>query len=342
MELDYIIVGQGMAGSLLAHCLLRDGQRICVVDKPQKDSSSKTGAGIFNPITGRRIVKTWKADQLFPAAKDTYQELEDLLGVKFYHPKNMLRIFGSIKEQNDWLGRKEELKDFITQSFGPNNFAGIKDEFGSAETTGSGYLDIPVFLSAFRAYLKTKECLIEEELRKFELTEKGVEWKGLKAKRLIFCLGFAPNPWFKNLPFVASKGELLTVEIPELGEAHIIQSGIFILPLGDQRFRVGSTFDWEQLDSVPSPQAREELSSKLSKVTELPFQIIDHRAAVRPTVKDRRPLIGLHPKHPALGIFNGLGTKGVSLAPYFANQFSDFLQGNGALDEEVDISRFTL
>ena len=83
MKVDYLIVGQGLAGTTLAFHLLKSNKKIFILDDCDSTSSSRVAAGLFNPITGKRNVKTWKADILFPYMKNFYRELEDFLGIKF-------------------------------------------------------------------------------------------------------------------------------------------------------------------------------------------------------------------------------------------------------------------
>jgi glycine oxidase len=207
-------------------------------------------------------------------------------------------------------------------------------------------LNIPLFLEASREYFKKHNLLVEEifDHQQLVITDKNIVYKKTSADKLIFCEGYKAleNPYFSGLPFKLTKGEVLTIKAPFLKQTEkVINKGVFILPVGDDVYKVGATYEWADLTELPTEKGKAELVDKLKKVLRIPFEIVNHQAGIRPTVNDRRPLIGLHPKHSALAVFNGLGTKGVMLAPYFAQQLYSFLEENKALEEEVDIKRFS-
>jgi glycine/D-amino acid oxidase-like deaminating enzyme len=168
------------------------------------------------------------------------------------------------------------------------------------------------------------------------------KYKNIAAENIIFCEGFSTrsNPYFNYLPLRQTKGEALIFESNELPENKIIGGVCNITPLGNHQFYAGATYDWDDIDLAPTEKKKTALIQKIEQTIKIPFKIIDHKAGIRPTVIDRRPLIGSHPKHKKMFIFNGLGTKGLSLAPYFANHFIDCLAMNTALHTEVDIKRF--
>jgi len=346
---NYIIAGQGIAGSMLAWFLLKAGKKVLVFDEYRPGSSSNIAAGVTNPVTGRRLVKTWMADEILPFAKSTYTELEGVLGTTFYRPLKIVRVFDSVKAQNDWSTRcaLSEYLPYLSNScpvYLPNHC--YNNPHGAFEIDGGSYLHTSVFLSAFRQYLKTRGMLGEERLEwsRVTITEKSVAYNGVVAEKLIFCEGeqATQNPWFGYLPFQPAKGECLLIESPELELHHMVKADIMLLPFYQPGlYYVGATHQNNYTHSNPSTEGREELLAGLNNLLKCPYKVVEHWAAVRPAVKGRRPLIGLHPNQPVLGIFNGMGTKGVSLAPYFANQFTRYLLTGTALVPEVDIQRFS-
>ena len=341
---DYIIVGQGLAGTFLAHRLLKRNRKVLVVDEHPAGSSSLVAAGIFNPVTGRRFAKTWMAETLFPYAEESYRELEELLGERFYFRKDILRPFSSVKEQNDWLLKEPNGSEAFATEAPPALFAEIENDFGGLLLNPGGFVDVKMLMGLYRSYLQRMDILVSSafEVSEMHIQTNQVIYKGIEAKRIIFCEGYkgTVNPYFSWLPLSPAKGEILTVKIPGCSIDKIISKGIFILPLGNEMYRVGATYSWHEFNETPTAPARKELTEKLEKLLKVPFEIVHHEAGVRPAVKDRRPLTGLHPEHPALGIFNGLGTKGVLLAPYFANDLAEHLESGTPLNEEASIERF--
>jgi glycine/D-amino acid oxidase-like deaminating enzyme len=345
-KIDYLIVGQGIAGSLLAYFLIKKNKKVLIVDEINTASASRIAAGIFNPITGRRFVKTWMADEIFPFAEASYRELELFIGKNFYHKINTIRNFGGKAELREW-----ELKcnmpsysSYLGEKV--NKKLIIENEFGFIEIKKSGWVDIQTFTKGFRDRILEEKILLDTELDALELVFKDnrVMWKGFSFSKVIFCEGYKvlENPFFKQLPFTHAKGEILTIHAKKLKLEKILSKGIFILPIGKRLFKVGSTYNWTDLDENPTENGKIELLDKLEKIIGNKFEIVSHRAGIRPTVKDRRPVLGFHPVFSNIGIFNGLGTKGVSLGPYFASHFAEYLEENTPLIPEVDINRFRL
>lgn len=345
---DFIIVGQGLAGTVLANALQEAGQTVRIFNNAELPSSSRVAAGIFNPVTGRKLVKTWLADDIFPFLEKYYAKLENRFGQKFFHEIPIYRPFPNEEVrrffQNEEIIR--EFEAFATIEFENSKYQGIvNNELGGVTTSHSGWVDLNTFLDVFKAYFSSKDMLVNQafEIESLQLTEDNhLIYKKLKAGKLIFCEGFhgKDNPFFNWLPFNPVKGEVLEVEIEGVHLQEIINQGAFVVPLPDGRYKVGATYSWHELDWISTIQAREELTLKYGKLLKPPFKFIAQKAGVRPATKDRRPLIGLHPVFKQLGIFNGLGSKGVSLAPYFAKHFTEFLTEEKELASEVNINRF--
>jgi glycine oxidase len=344
---DYLIVGQGLAGSVLYHFLSRKEKNAIVIDQYNPQSSSNIAAGIIHPITGRRMVKTWMADILIPFAEQTYSEIENHLEEKLFLKKNILELIVTSKERNDWNNKTAsgDLNNYLDTENTDALYNDILVAHQDKISIKSGWLNISKMIDLFRKELAAKKNLLEEQFdfNALKVVEQGISYKEIEAEKVIFCEGAKSlqNPFWKHLPFLPSKGEVLTIHSNQLKLEHILTRTIFILPLGENLYKVGSTFSWNELNEIPTKNARENLLARLEKIITVPFEVVDHQAAIRPTVKDRRPFIGLHHEHNQVGIFNGLGTKGVLLAPFFANHFTDYLAGNTELMKEVDVRKFS-
>lgn len=343
-EFDYIIAGQGLAGTFLSYELNKRGKKILVIDDNKPESSSRVAAGIFNPVTGRRFNKTWLAEAVLPHAEKVYTEMEAVLDDTFYHRRNVFKPFSNIKEKNDWLGKDYgDVQKHITE-VKPGNYKGIENEFGGLLLSSAGFVSVEQLMKKYRQYLSDKKLLLSEsfDFNELKLSPGKITYKNISAGKLIFCEGYkgAVNPFFSWLPFNPAKGEILTVKIENFEVNEIVSKGIFILPVRNSLYRVGATYSWDDLNEIPTESAKESLIEKLKGLLDLPFEIIEHRAGVRPATRDRRPFLGMHPEHKNLGIFNGLGTKGVLLAPYFASEFAEHLENGKNLNTEADIRRF--
>ena len=346
MNFDYFIIGQGIAGTILAHSLEKQGYTYCIIDADHPETSSKVAAGLFNPVTGKRVVKTWKADYLFPYAASFYTTLEKQLKASFYHPKEIYKPYNSIEEQNDVIAKTAEkrLSPYISLEVNNDFFQPvIENSLGGILIHQGGYLDTQTFLSASRKYFDSKGAYHLEEIdnNDFSFDDDSVQWKTHSAKKVVFCEGYRAkfNPLFSWLPFSVTKGEMLQIEMKNFPSSHIINKGGFILPKGNNTFICGSSYE-HSIENTVTEKGRLIVEEKLNSILKVPFKITGQRAAIRPTVRDRRPYIGIHPANSKIAIFNGMGTKGVTLSPYFADEFVSFLEKDGELDKEVNISRY--
>jgi glycine/D-amino acid oxidase-like deaminating enzyme len=346
-DYDYLIVGQGIAGTSLAMHLLDLGKKILIVSDSSAPSSSKVAAGIFNPLTGKKLVKTWLADDLFPYARGFYNYLEAFMGAKFVHQAPIYRPFRSIAEQNTYLAQTEDPKiaSYVKQSGDPADLSAyIHADFGGLEVIQSGWIDLPVLLTHCRDYFLEYEMLVDErfDITAVSVSQDAVVWKGNTFGKMILCQGFMAleNKFFNWLPFAPVKGQILDIATDVPLPGYIVNQGIFLFPTNENTARVGATYSWDPLDWEATKEATEELSEKLDGLLKTPYQIKAETAGIRPSVLDRRPLIGVHPEHHNVAIFNGLGTKGVTLAPFFANELAQHLENGKELNPLVNIQRY--
>jgi glycine/D-amino acid oxidase-like deaminating enzyme len=345
---DYMIVGQGLAGTTLVWHLLEAGKRLLIVNDSSLPSSSRVAAGIFNPLTGRKLVKTWMADELFPYARQFYAGIEQKVSTRLLYPVPIYRPFRSMAEQNDYLAFVSEpgVASYVQNDADSQvDIQGLNAPFGGLEVKGSGWVNVIAYLENSRAVFVENTQYIEDRFDSNELIIKDqyCEWRDYKINKVLFCQGVAAreNSLFDWLPFNPVKGQILDVTFEQYSAAKIVNQGVFILPTGqDERYRVGATYSWHDLDWEITEDGRNYLESKLRPLVQGEYTVHRQRAGIRPASKDRRPLIGLHPDQRAVGVFNGLGSKGVTLAPFFANEFVQYLENGKELNPEVNIDRY--
>lgn len=342
-KVDYIIVGQGIAGSVLALQMMEAGKSVVVIDNAEKNTSSEKAAGLYNPITGRKMVKTWMADELFEGLEEFYKMLEARLGSTFLFPMTIYRPFYSHEEANDWQGKLSDdaYKPFIEKVVSrPSGITGAVDQYGGIYLKNCGYVDLPEFRSAARKYFESKEVYQQEDFQysKLELKEDRIVYGELISRTIIFCEGprVQNNPFWKDLPFRLVKGEIIKLEA-DLPNDLILNRGVFVVPKKDG-FNVGATYDHQTLDYEPTEKGMTELKQRFSKLFASDFTIKSAVAGVRPATFDRRPFLGTKMEG-QIGIFNGFGTKGVSLVPFFAHQYINYLEQKNELIAEVNVNR---
>ncbi len=347
INLDYLIVGQGLAGSILALTLLEHQQKIALINDSSILAASAVAAGLFNPITGRRMNKTWLAGELFPFLENYYSLQEKKLGQRFFYPKTIYRPFVSLEEQNTWIAETAQPDVAYFTEIALHNQAlhqAVHAPYGGMYIHHAGYLDVKAFLQAARTQLQRLDVYQEEPFNYSQLRvfDDHSQYGVFASKKILFCQGphAVVNPFFGKLPFRPVKGELLHLAIDDFPAEYIINQHLFVIPLPDGTYRAGATYDWQNLNWEPSENGRNELLEKVSKLIRTPVQVLDHWAGIRPATADRRPLVGVHPEQPVIGFFGGMGSKGVSLIPYLAQHFTDFLVFQQEIMPEININRY--
>ncbi|CAI8285774.1 MAG: Glycine oxidase [Opitutia bacterium UBA7350] len=350
-KLDTLIIGAGLAGCLLAWRLRAAGQGVQVFGDAAQSCATSVAAGVINPVTGRWAVKSWQIDALLPEAEQCYRTIEAELGIEIYHPIP-LRRFCQNEDDLKRIGRRSRnpryanvLGKLSPQGNAPSTLC---DPCGSFEIFGAAYVDLPQLMKAMRAELQTHHSYQEArfEHRLLEQDSNNL-WRygDFAAERVLFCEGAAVvhNPFFPNLPMKPVKGETLAFRCPELPlPRSIYHNGKWLLPYGENRFRIGATYDEEDLSPSPTPEAKSSLLEALAKILkEVPeLEIEQQLAGLRPSTIDARPILGQHPEKPGLYLLNGLGSKGASLAPLMTRQFVEHLLQDHPLDPEIDLARF--
>ncbi|MEM1221736.1 MAG: FAD-dependent oxidoreductase [Verrucomicrobiota bacterium] len=346
----HLIVGAGLAGCLITWRLLEAGQSVCLIGDSTRKSSSSVAAGIINPVTGRWMTKTWNFDQFMPHARTLYRAIEKRLGIEVFHEIPARRYClnqDDAKRANRRIKNPryaEVLGDFIPTG---ERQLGISDPFGSFEIKNAAYVDLPQLLSSLRAYYLSLGCYRDASFDYRLLTQKQEDWQfdSLCTERVIFCEGAAVtlNPWFKHLPLLPIKGETLLFQSDKIN----LQPGVYhhekwLLPYGKGIFRIGATYDENDVTDTATEAARSQLLAAAEAFTETKnsIQPVKQLAGIRPTTSDNRPFLGEHPVAKGLYIFNGLGSKGASTAPKLSSDFIKNLLENTPLHPEVSIRRF--
>ncbi|QIA08025.1 NAD(P)/FAD-dependent oxidoreductase [Draconibacterium halophilum] len=341
---EVLIVGQGLAGTVLAFELHFAGVDVCIVNNPQKSAASRVAAGMVNPLVFKRMTKSWMVDELLPVMKKRYRELQELLGERFYFDLPMIKPL-SEQETELWQERKADKRfapfiEIVDESC-PIDYLQESHTYGIVK--GSGYLNTGRFLDRARHFFQQNKMLIEAD---FPVDGKGFEdriFQDVEFDKIVFCEGhhLKTHPLFDFIRLQPAKGEVLQIYAPDLSENYIINRRVFVLPIGNHRFKVGSTYEWEDLTDTPTEKGKTSIVERLKDLIHVNYTIEEHWAGVRPTVADRRPVLGKHPQLEHTYVFNGLGTKGVMLVPYFASEMKQLiLDNNYRVSDEVNLKRF--
>jgi glycine/D-amino acid oxidase-like deaminating enzyme len=346
MQTDYLIVGQGLCGSWLSFFLIQAGARVMVVDPGLKSAASMAAAGVINPITGKRLARQWMADTIAPFLHEAYAAMGRLLDDDLLREVDVHTWFMNHEEaaffENKAATTHGDLLYFDSLIPAAESF---ESPFGTGTIRPAYTARLQTLLPGWRRQLIRSEALMEADFdwNEMLIDAESVSWNGIRAKAVIDCSGAAAaeNPYFNKLPFALNKGEVLFVRIPGLQNDAIYKyAHLTIAPWDGDVFWVGSSFDWNFTDALPTVAFRQKAEGILRQWLKLPFEVIDHKAAIRPATVTRDAFAGLHPQYPAIGILDGTGAKGCSLAPFLAKQLTDHLLHGTSLLPQVDIVRF--
>jgi glycine oxidase len=343
--LDYLIVGSGLAGISFAEIALKNNKSILVIDNKSQNSSRVAG-GLYNPVILKRFSEVWNAQEQLVLMEDFYNQIEAKLQTKVNFKLPILRKFFSIEEQNNWFSAsdKKNLAPFLSTKIISKKYNSIDSPYDYGEVLHTGYVDTALLLDNYKQYLQENNLLLEEFFDSIfiEFFDYGIQYKNIQARHIIFAEGFGlhKNPFFNYLPLDGTKGELFIIKAPELNLDVIVNTSVFILPLGNDLFKVGATYNWQDKTDSPTEEGKQELLDRIKEIIICDFEIVKHFGGVRPTVKDRRPLIGTHHERKSIHILNGLGTRGVMLGPAMAKALFEHIENETPLNSEIDIKRF--
>lgn len=346
MQTDYLVIGQGVSGTFLSYYLSKEKKSFLVIDNNYTNSPSKIAAGIINPVTGRRLVTVWMVDEILPFAWKAYQEIGHDLAITAISQKSVIDFFPNPFMRESFLQKIESGDKYVHAYPEQNHFNDFFNyELGCGEIRPVYTAHLETLLPAWRQHLQKENNILEEnfDIGQLKIETDKIRYKDITANKIIFCDGTSSfeNPFFKQLPFAPNKGEALVARIPRLPDTHIYKKGIMIVPLAEKDlFWIGASYIWDFENADPTVAFRESTEQALQQFLKIPFQIVEHRSGLRPATLERRPFVGFHPVYPNIGILNGMGTKGCSLAPFFAKQLTDHLLYEEPVSADASIDRF--
>lgn len=345
MDTEHIlIIGAGLAGTCLAHQLIANGHRVQLVDRGINHSTA-VAAGMVNPMVFRRMNKSWRLDEFITDARNYYLHLEQVIEHKLFHPIVIRRMLSSEQERNYWLEKQktQEFQGYLSEiSTEDEVYSLANNQFGSGRLKSSFWVDAKSYYEKNTAYFHKKGLLLKEDFDLAHFDEKQLIYKGITYTKVVFCVGYHQlnTSFFQELPIQQTKGQTIRVHSTEIPENESLNRKCFVLPLGDRVFRIGATYEWDNPDLTPTAEAKQELMDHLHVLGSYSYEIIDQQVGVRPTVLDRRPILGAHHTIKNMFLFNGLGTKGYLMAPTLGRELSDFMFHGTPLDKEISIERF--
>lgn len=344
-QVDYIIVGCGLAGIAFCEQLRAKNKTFIVFDSSSQQSSTVAG-GLYNPVVLKRFTAVWKSREQLDLAIPYYSKIEQELDIKLDYKLPVYRLFNSVEEQNNWFTASDKigLSDFLSTTIIPNTNSNIEAAHGYGEVLETGRIDTAKLIACYRKHLKSNLELVFEafDYEALQINADAINYKNYNSKKIVFAEGFGikANPYFNYLPLDGTKGQLLTIHAPDLKINYVLKSSVFLIPLGNDLYRLGATYERNDKTNTITNEAKEDLIHKLKVFLKCDFTIVKQEAGIRPSVKDRRALIGEHPKYKSMYILNGMGSRGVMIAPYAARQLYKYIELGESIDKEIDIARY--
>ncbi|MFA7686909.1 MAG: FAD-binding oxidoreductase [Moheibacter sp.] len=345
LGVEYLIVGKGIAGSCFALKLMREKKSFLIIDE-DKNQASSVAVGVYNPIVLKRFSLIWNAQLQLDLMFDYFSEFEKLLDRNYIHEIPTRRIIKDENEIRAWKKKSNqpELTDFLSEEIIPFSHPDFKIPLGYGEVNNTGRVNLGACLEDFKNYLINGDLYRNEhfDYSALNISENEIQYKNISAQKIVFCEGFGvtENPFFSYLPVIGVKGEVLKIETETEIPRAIWKAHNFLLPVDQKTCFTASTYDREDLTPHPTEKGKQEMIQHLREFFKGNFEITGHTAGIRPTIIDRRPVVGAHPVHKNLFILNGMGTRGTLLGPAMAEDLFNFTENNQPLDPEADVSRF--
>ncbi|MEO5890963.1 MAG: FAD-dependent oxidoreductase [Ferruginibacter sp.] len=332
-KINTLIVGQGIAGSLVAFMLHLRNMPFVVIDPALANTSSRIAAGMFTPVSGKRKTINLHTLNQIPFAIQIYQELEKLLDARLLHLQNIHQVYHSVAERNELtskLNNADFAKFIITD---PLSLQGIKEPIGAFGISHSGWVDCPAFIEAFANWLKQQDALVEGLFAygELQITKDKMAYRGMEFNNIIFCEGYKAvgNPFFESENIIPCKGDLLTIKYDHLSTDLIVKkNGIYLIPSGNNTFRAGSTYQWNDDSESANEEARKLIERQLDSMLDNNYTTIGHSSGIRPTTKTREVVARQHTENKGMFMLNGLGTKGVLQGPWWAKHITELCCNN--------------
>lgn len=343
-ETDYIIVGFGLSGLAVTKQLLDKGKKVIVIDKPSQNAS-KVAGGMYNPVILKRFTLAWNANEQLPYALQFYKKIEEELKIEIINAIPVYRRFSSIEEQNNWFEASDKplLNEYLNSNIKPSLNKNIKGDFSFGEVNQTGTINTEKLIDTYKNHLKKNNSFIEDtfDYEALLIEENSIMYSNITANGIIFCegIGIKNNPYFNTIDIRGNKGEYIIINAPLLNLNEAIKSGIFIIPLGNNTYKVGASYDRNDTTTNPTESKKIELKKQLDAIINVDYKVIDQVAGIRPTTKDRRPYIGILKNHKNVYLCNGLGSRGVITSPTIAKHLVDHIVNDLPIPADINLER---
>lgn len=341
-----LIVGQGIAGTCMGFALLKKNVDVTWIDQPSMSQASRIASGLYNPIVLKRMRMVHLAEAFLSNMDTFYTDLESFIDEKIFFPSNIYRVIHDAEEQNNWYNLKDNQKwsAFLGNITKDDNVINVPYGLGVVQQTG--WCNTRLMIESFRE--KMKENIIEQpfEIEQISIDKDVVRFNNKTYDAVVFAEGWRAaknNPFYPNDVFRPAKGELLTIELDQdKAFEKILHFKHFLIPLEKKGlYKTGATYVHGDLSEQITDNSKKELLNSLTTVYDGSVKTVQQDAGIRAATKDRKPIIGQHPKYNNVYFLNGLGSRSILMAPYLSQSLVDLMLNQKPVDASIDINRFT-
>lgn len=345
MSSKILIVGQGIAGTTLAFRCLQEGMIPKIVDYGMDYSASHVAVGLVNPISLKRVTPVWKVEECLASLSEFYTYIYNVLGEDYFIRETIYKVLKTQADINTWMERVDLP---VYSNYMRNPIANIEgttiEGLALGPVDGGGWVLTKDFLQASRQFFISNGHLIEEkfDLTSLKLNSGSVDYGGEQYDYIVDCSGhaFVFAEYFPGVRIAGNKGEVMTI-LPVSEPKHkIYSSSYFLLKTLGKEYKLGATYSRDITNALPSEIGRLELTQGLKKFFKSDFKELEITAGIRPTVADRKPLIGQSPMDSRVIMFNGLGSRGYLTAPYLSELLLRSITFSDQIPMEVTCRRF--
>ncbi|TKS56030.1 NAD(P)/FAD-dependent oxidoreductase [Mesohalobacter halotolerans] len=338
---DFLIVGSGLAGlSVARHLEFKNASFDIISDTTQQ--SSRIAGGIINPVAVKRMKPAWQVEEYLPYAKTFYQSINNAFQEEIYSRKILNVFVHDIEQENNWYQAydKARLKSFISSQVFKNKNQNLN--IGKIGKIKAGIIHLTTLYQCLKHHYQKQWVSETFKHDKLEINESYLTYQNVSYKHIVFCEGFGvtQNPFFNHLGIYGNKGDYLIFKSKALQIKELYKAKYFLIPLSKDLYKFGATYQRKPLNHEPSNEARSQMMEALDNMISVPYKIVRQVCGIRPTTKDRRPVVGTHKKHKNIHILNGFGSRGVMTSPKLGQKLVKHILTDEKLDPEISIRRF--
>lgn len=344
MDFKFVVIGGGLSGCSLALELLMRGEKVLLIHKAEDYTASNIAAGLINPIVPKTIKKTWNIDTIFPLIPIYYHQLEEILGQKIYFEYPCIQVHTHADDLVQWKKKwtDEDMKTIVSEQKSWQE-PGIHASLAFSKVNHTARVDVQAMCRSIIEIFQSKNQFLSEKFNFDDFDPENNQYNGIRAEHFVFCegAGVLSNPYFQQIPHIPVAGDILLCDIHGLEHTDVIyKKQQWLIPDSHGHYFAGSNYHPGSMSAAPNQEDATQILENIQKWCSADIRMIKHLRGVRPTVQDRRPLLGKSLLSSNVHIYNGMGSKGCSLIAWLTPIMADYLIEGKVVPAETNVQRF--